>query len=111
MARRKKQHSHFEERAMKLLLKNISKFFIILYGSIITLLLISNHFINKNADFKLDKKTYHIVLGNSQPECAFNDSLISNFKNLAKSGESYFYNKKVLILFCLLLLFWARAKR
>lgn len=43
------------------------------------------------ADFKLESNPHYIVLGHSHPECAFNDSLISNFSNLAQSGESNFY--------------------
>lgn len=30
-------------------------------------------------------------MGNSHPECAFNDSIIYSFANYAQSGESYFY--------------------
>ncbi len=40
------------------------------------------------------------MVGNSHPEVAYNDSLISNFKNIASSGEAYLYSyyklKKVL---------------
>lgn len=32
-----------------------------------------------------------VILGHSHPECAYNDSLISNCKNLAQSGEAYLY--------------------
>lgn len=33
-----------------------------------------------------------IVLGHSHAQCAFNDSLISNFQNFGGPGESYFYS-------------------
>ncbi len=56
--------------------------------------------INEYAEFKLPDNPKYIVLGHSHPECAFNDSLIQNFKNLSQSGESYFYTyfkcKKIL---------------
>jgi len=72
-------------------LRNTITFFIIFYGSLLGILLTSNYFINKNANFKLGNDIDKIMLGNSQPECAYNDSLIFNFKNLAKSAETYFY--------------------
>jgi hypothetical protein len=60
---------------------------IITYSSI----LLVNEKINRSASFKLSKPSKNIILGHSHPECAFNDSLISNFSNCAQSGESYFY--------------------
>jgi len=85
---------------MRRFLKNIITFFICFYGLLIMLLLSSNFLINRNADFRLEAHIDKIILGNSQPECAYNDSLISNFKNLAKSAETYFYSyqklKKIL---------------
>jgi hypothetical protein len=76
---------------MSLFIKKIISFFIYLYGSVLAVLLISNYFINKNANFKLAPNITKIILGNSQPECAFNDSLIPHVKNLANAGETYFY--------------------
>lgn len=43
------------------------------------------------SDFQLKEDYKYIVFGNSHPECAFNDNLIAEFKNLSKSGEGYFY--------------------
>lgn len=62
-----------------------------LYGSIFTMVVISNYIINLRSDFKLKPNTNKIVLGNSHPAGTFNDSLISNLKNLADPGDSYFY--------------------
>jgi hypothetical protein len=76
---------------MILFVKNIIKFFLIFFSCIIVVFALSNYLINKNAKFKLNKNIDSIILGNSQPECAFNDSLIDNFKNLSKSAETYFY--------------------
>ncbi len=47
--------------------------------------------INAKPVFQLPKTTNALILGHSQPECAFNDSLISNTKNMAQGGEAYFY--------------------
>jgi hypothetical protein len=47
--------------------------------------------INKNAKFKLLSNPKNIIAGHSHPECAFNDSIIVGFKNIAQSGESYYY--------------------
>ncbi len=56
--------------------------------------------VERNANFSIKTQPKYVIFGHSHPECAFNDSLILNFKNLAASGESYFYSyfkaKKVL---------------
>ena len=67
-------------------------FSLILLGISLLLIELSEFVITKKADFKLNKNIKYIVIGHSHPECAFNDSLIDNFKNLAESGESYFYS-------------------
>lgn len=41
--------------------------------------------------YKLPNNVRYVMLGHSHPECAYNDSLIDNFKNFANSGEAYFY--------------------
>lgn len=41
--------------------------------------------------FRLPAETRSLILGHSQAECAFNDSLIGGCRNFAQSGESYFY--------------------
>lgn len=63
-------------------------------------LLINYLLINKSSYFKLSKNIDTIILGHSHPECAYNDSLIPNVRNLAQSGEAYLYTylkaKKIL---------------
>ncbi|TXE17113.1 hypothetical protein ES692_10670 [Psychroserpens burtonensis] len=76
---------------MRLFLKNIILFLSIVYGSIFIMLIISNQIINSRASFKLKPNINKIVLGNSHPTGTFNDSLISNLKNLSDPGDSYFY--------------------
>ncbi|WP_298499340.1 hypothetical protein [uncultured Algibacter sp.] len=48
--------------------------------------------INKKSNFKLKVPVKNIIIGHSHPTYAFNDSLISDFKNLAQSRQSYFYS-------------------
>ena len=50
-----------------------------------------NAAVRKGGYVSLDKGIKHVILGNSMPECAFNDQLVSGFKNLAQSGETNFY--------------------
>lgn len=76
---------------MKQFLKNTIRFLVVLYGSILVLMVFSNYVINANADFKLQPNINKVVLGNSHPAGTFNDSLISNFRNLSDPGDSYFY--------------------
>jgi len=45
----------------------------------------------KTTSFSISTEVKYVVLGHSHPECAYNDSLIQNFRNLAISGEAYFY--------------------
>lgn len=58
---------------------------------IFALFIFSNHLIDRNAKFKI-APVDNVVIGHSHSECAFNDSIINNFKNLSTSGESYFYS-------------------
>ena len=62
-------------------------------------MVLTNSLINRNAKFKL-APVNNLIIGHSHSECAFNDSIINNFKNLSALGESYFYSyqklKKVL---------------
>jgi len=58
---------------------------------IIILTFLSNKIINNANYYKLSDTTKFVIFGNSHNECAFNDTLIRNFKNLSNSGESYFY--------------------
>ncbi|WP_338733337.1 hypothetical protein [Mangrovimonas cancribranchiae] len=46
---------------------------------------------SKRGQFKLPTSIKYVMFGHSHAECAYNDSVISNFKNLSSSGESYFY--------------------
>lgn len=77
---------------MKLFIKLFS-YFVFLFLGLIVLITISTSLIEKKyASFKLKSDTKYIVVGHSHPQCAFNDSLIPNLKNISQSGESYFYS-------------------
>jgi len=76
---------------MNLFLKKTTKFLIILCFSAVSISLLLNSYLNKKSKFSLNNNVKSVVFGHSHPETAFNDSLIVDFKNLAQSGESYFY--------------------
>lgn len=85
---------------MKLFFKNILIFFSILFIVILTLDLVLSCIQDRFGNFKITTNPQHIIIGPSISACAYNDSLIPNFKNLSDLGESYFYSyvklKKVL---------------
>ena len=49
-------------------------------------------FAKSTFDFTIDSDKNVLVLGNSHPECAINDSILPNYFNLAQSGSAYFYD-------------------
>lgn len=52
----------------------------------------TNSVIRKKSSFTLKVPVKNVIFGHSHPAYAFNDSLISDFKNLAQSRQSYFYS-------------------
>ena len=48
-------------------------------------------YIVRKASFKCKDGIHFVVLGNSHPEQAYNDSLIDHFQNLSQAAETYFY--------------------
>ncbi len=72
-------------------LREISLFLIFIFVGF-TLIILSVRFeIRRNANFRLKSDIHQIIIGHSHAACTYNDSLIPHFKNLAQSGESYFY--------------------
>jgi len=67
---------------------------------LVLVIFIPNYLVDKESKFYIQHSSKIVLFGHSHPECAFNDTLISNFKNLSHSAESYFYTyqkiKKVL---------------
>ncbi|EPR71858.1 hypothetical protein ADIWIN_3151 [Winogradskyella psychrotolerans RS-3] len=76
---------------MSIFIKRILLFTFLLLGIIVLTLIGVSSLDRKFTSFKLQNNPKHIVLGHSQPECAFNDHLIPSLKNLSQSGDSYFY--------------------
>lgn len=85
---------------MKRFLLNITLFFLIFIGLTSILWYSGNSIISSKGNFIFDKNIRYLLIGHSHPQCAVNDSLIPGLKNIANSGEGYFYNyiklKKVL---------------
>lgn len=76
---------------MKIFIKKIVSFFLFIAFIVLGISFIFNSYIINRTQFPLNKNTSNVIFGHSHSEVAFNDSLISNFQNLAQSGESYFY--------------------
>ncbi|NBV14651.1 MAG: hypothetical protein EBS07_11370, partial [Sphingobacteriia bacterium] len=76
---------------MKLFITTTFVFLILLFGLLLILEISTQEIINAKIEVKIKSNPQILLVGHSHPECAFNDSLINNFKNLAESGESYFY--------------------
>ncbi|MGO1752601.1 MAG: hypothetical protein ACTHYV_08915 [Psychroflexus sp.] len=85
---------------MKRFIKSILYFIPILGIAVVALICITTFIDYKNADFSFKSHPKYIITGHSQPESAYNDTIISDFKNISFTAESYFYNfikiKKVL---------------
>ncbi|MDO3644433.1 hypothetical protein [Mucilaginibacter sp. L3T2-6] len=58
---------------------------------LLAIILIPNYVISKRSRFAINNKDRIVLFGHSHPECAFDDTLISNLKNLSHSAEPYFY--------------------
>ena len=76
---------------MKAFFKKIVIFHTIAILLLLLLVYIPILLIKNNSTFKINRNKSIVVMGHSHPQCAFNDSIISNVRNLANSGESYFY--------------------
>src|SRR5215831_12249030 len=77
---------------MNRFVRNVSLFTLSLICFIALTNLVAEKIINRRAVFPINPATRYIVLGHSHPQCAFNDSLINNFQNLAAAAEPYFYS-------------------
>lgn len=81
---------------MRKFIKKTAIFILPFFLALVVVSFLLKKYINSNTDFSLPKHINSIVLGHSQPEGAFNDSLISNTKNLCNGGEAYLYSFKKL---------------
>jgi len=75
-------------------------FFLIAIGLIASATAVTDIYVEKKASFKCRADARYIVLGNSHPEQAFNDSLIDHLQNVSQAAETYMYTftktKKIL---------------
>ena len=76
---------------MRNFIKNTLTFIFTLLTLIVLLEIVSSKIVLYSSNFKIKDDPLYIVLGHSHSECAFNDSIITNFRNLSKAGEAYFY--------------------
>ena len=76
---------------MKQFIRKLTSFLLISAMVLLILGIIPRYIIAKKSTFKLKGDYSMAIFGHSHPECAYNDSIIKGFKNLAESGESYFY--------------------
>ncbi|MCF2493434.1 hypothetical protein [Dyadobacter chenhuakuii] len=80
---------------MKKFLNNITGFttlLVILFSVFIVGSIVSNESLRAKTQYKVSANIDKILIGHSHPECAYNDTIIKNCKNMASSGTSYFYN-------------------
>ena len=76
---------------MKVFFKKIVIFHTIAISLLLLIVFVPIILIKTNSTFKINKNKTIVVMGHSHPKYAFNDSIISNVRNLANSAESYFY--------------------
>ena len=77
---------------MKKFISYISAFSVSALIVIAFLVVITGLYASSTVDFGIAKDKNVLVLGNSHPECAIDDSLLPNVYNLAQSGAGYFYD-------------------
>ncbi|MBC6997992.1 hypothetical protein [Cytophaga sp. FL35] len=77
---------------MSKFITRLIKFLAISCIGILILSIITSITTNYIFDYTIENSKNILILGNSHPECALNDSIITNAKNLAQSGASYFYD-------------------
>lgn len=84
---------------MKKFLKHTVLLILVFFLSVLFFEWGSSEIASNQLRYRLDNNIKGVILGHSQPECAYNDSIITNFQNVAHSAESYFYtNYKLKIL-------------
>src|SRR5882762_4012173 len=66
-------------------------FFFVVIGLLVSVTAIIDTYLARKASFKCSADARYVVLGNSHPEQAYNDSLIDNFQNLSQAAETYIY--------------------
>jgi hypothetical protein len=79
----RKQWTHFLQ---------INSLFLLIFSVLfVSLFSAAYFFYNRNYRLKLSEGVDTIILGNSHPQCAIDDSLLKSTKNLSRAGEPLFY--------------------
>ncbi len=76
---------------MNLFVKRVLLFLVGVVGILFLLEYSFNQYASQSKYYVLKDGTTTLIAGNSRPECAFNDSIISNTVNIAAVAEPYFY--------------------
>jgi hypothetical protein len=58
----------------------------------LSVLILCTYLITSSASFKIPKERTILILGDSHPECAVDDSIFTHAVNVAQSGAAYFYS-------------------
>lgn len=72
-------------------IKKTVSFIIVSILMLAAIIFIPNYIVGKKSSFVISSKSKIVLFGHSHPECAFNDAVIDNLKNLSHSAEPYFY--------------------
>ena len=76
---------------MKLFFKNIFRFSVIPLLFLL-LVIVSAYYVSTKIDYKINPNVTDIYIGDSHIECAVNDKLLNNSKNIATSSESFYFS-------------------
>ncbi len=77
---------------MSKLLARFIYFTLLLMGLYASMSLLVKKSVQERFQIKLSEEVKYIVIGNSHPECALNDSIVKGMSNWGKSGEALFYS-------------------
>lgn len=76
---------------MKFFLKKTIVFLFFSTIAVVSVFIISNIIIRKNASYIIENDNEYLVIGHSHSECAINDTLVKNLTNMSLGGEAYFW--------------------
>ncbi|WP_395052116.1 hypothetical protein [Flavobacterium sp.] len=77
---------------MKTFLQRFLLFCFIIASGVIVVILVSNFIINSKINYTFSSKKNILILGDSQTQCALNDTVFNNAINLSESADTYFYS-------------------
>lgn len=77
---------------MRKFLQRFLLFCFIIATGVFIVISVSSNFINSKIKYKLSSKKNILILGDSQTQCALNDTVLENSINLSESADTYFYS-------------------